>query len=168
MAWTESGLYAATLKGLLGGTVTGSNWLATSAAKIFLTGSADTPNYLNATPTGGSGGGEDTGEVYGTGWAQYGVTVSTAAAGSTSLAPALATGASPDTADMTWSATNLSVASTTISTGAYGAKWYLTGTTPANYCIIGIWFGGNPYTTSAGTFAITWNAAGIAYIRCAT
>ena len=66
---------------------------------------------------------------------------------------------------LSWTASNVSVATTTL-TSAYGGYFYADALSP-KYKIIGIYFGGSPYSTVAGTFAITWSAGTIATITCA-
>lgn len=64
-----------------------------------------------------------------------------------------------------WTGNNVSVATTTIATGAVGGYFY---STTSTYKYIGIWFGGVGYTTVAGTFAITWASTIICAITVAT
>ena len=45
--------------------------------------------------------------------------------------------------------------------------FYASALTP-KYSIIGVYFGGTGYITTAGTFAITWSGTQIATITCAT
>jgi len=89
------------------------------------------------------------GEVTGTNWPAGGV----ALAGN-ALTLLAGTG-------IKFTATNVSVASTTIATGAYGCLIYDTQTGLANRVICAVYFGGTGYTTNNGTFGITWNASGI-------
>lgn len=159
MAWTESGLYAAQLNTILAQT-NAINWTATTN-KFYLTNNSDAPNYHAALASNIYA---NTNEVNGTGWAAGGIAVSALAAGATSIAPAMTvTGPTPSAAN--WTASNISVASTTL-TGAYGSYFYSTAFT--NYLIIGIYFGGTAYSTVAGTFAVTWSGGVIATISCAT
>jgi hypothetical protein len=159
--WTESGLYAASLNQVLGSPATTFNWNSTTN-KFFLTNNSDTPNYAQALAAAIYA---STNECNGTGWAAGGVAVSALASGGGSIAPLLAiTGPGPTVA--AWEATNVSVATTTIP-AAYGGYFYTT-TAAANYKIIGIYFGGSGYATTAGTFAITWASGVIANITCAS
>lgn len=94
-----------------------------------------------------------TGEVTGTNWAAGGVAL-------TSNALTLLAGTG-----LKFAAANVSVASTTIATGAYGCLIYDTQTGLANRAIVAVYFGGTGYTTNNGTFGITWNASGIFTIQ---
>ena len=89
-----------------------------------------------------------TGEVTGTNWASGGVALS-----GTALTLVSTTGVKFD-------ATDVSVASTTISSGAYGCVIYDDTLTP-KAGIAAVWFGGTGYTTNNGTFGITWDSSGI-------
>ena len=94
-----------------------------------------------------------TNEVTGTNWPAGGVALSTTGLGLTSVA---GTGVKFDAVDV-------SVASTTISTAAYGCLIY--DATVTNRGIVAVYFGGTGYTTNNGTFGITWNASGIFTIQ---
>ena len=91
--------------------------------------------------------------------------MSALAAGPGSIAPNFTVSAGPPTL-ANWLAGNISVATTTLA-GAYGGYFYTT-TASANYKIIGIYFGGSSYSTTAGTFAVTWAGGTIATINCAS
>jgi hypothetical protein len=158
--WTESGLYAATLNQLLQ-VSTAPNWLLTTN-KFFLTNNSDTPNYAQAAASAIYA---TTNECNGTGWAAGGVAVSALAVGATSIAPTLTISTPPPTTAI-WGATNVSVATTTIP-AAYGGYFYWAAGSPQAK-IIGIYFGGSGYATTAGTFAITWASNVIANITCAS
>lgn len=159
MAWTEGGLYAAVLSLNLAG-VTGPPWNLTTN-QFFLTSNSDTPDFHQAAASAIY---SSTSEVSGTGWPAGGVAVSALGAGSTSIAPALAvTGPGPST--LTWSASNIAVASTTLASAYGGYFYWAAGGT--QYKIIGIWFGGAGYPTTAGTFAVNWSGGNIAVITCA-
>jgi len=159
VAWTESGLHAATLNTILANSGATVNWTATTN-KFYLTSNSETPAFNEAQ---GSAIYSATNEVSGTGWAAGGIAVSALAAGGTSLAPALTvTGPTPSAAN--WTASNVSVATTTL-TGAFGGYFYSTAF--SNYLIIGIWFGGSSYSTAGGTFAVTWAGGIIASVTCA-
>lgn len=159
--WTASGLYAAPLGLVLGTPATTFSWDA-ATNKLFLTNNSDTPVYSQALASAIYG---VTNEVSGTGWAAGGIAVSALATGSTSITPNFTvTSATPTLAN--WLAGNVSVATTTLSS-AYGGYFYTT-TAAANYKIIGIYFGGSGYSTTAGTFAVTWAGGTIATINCAS
>ena len=85
------------------------------------------------------------GEVTGTNWAAGGVALA-------SNALTLLTGTG-----VRFLANPVSVASTTIATGAYGCLIYDTATGLANRVICAVYFGGTGYTTNNGTFGITWD-----------
>jgi hypothetical protein len=89
-------------------------------------------------------------EVTGTNWSAGGVALA-------SPAVTLVAGVG-----LMFDATDTSVASTTL-TNAFGALIYDNTLSPkAN--IVAVWFGGTGYSTSNGTFGITWDALGIARI----
>jgi hypothetical protein len=158
--WVESGLYAATLNQLLQ-VSTAPNWLLTTN-KFFLTTNSDTPNYAQAASSAIYAA---TYESSGTGWAAGGVAVSALAAGAASISPTLTiTGPGPTVA--VWGASNISVATTTLP-AAYGGYFYWSAGSPQAK-IIGIYFGGSGYATTAGTFAVTWAGGVIANITCAS
>ena len=101
------------------------------------------PQYYNAAPW-------NTGEVTGTNWPSGGVTLALAGYGLSHQAGGY----------MQFSAANLSVINTTISTGVYGCLIYAGGL--SNFpAICAVFFGGSGYTTSVGTFGITWPTGGI-------
>jgi len=160
LAWSESGLYVAALVQMLSAATVPSWTLTTN--QFFLTSSSDTPVYsaaiASASADYSSGSGPGLNECYGTNWAQGGLT--TVQLGS--IAPAVAVSGKL----LNYSAGNVSVANTTISTAAYGGYFYVPTLTPKPL-LMGIWFGGAPYTTAAGTFAITWSGGLIATITCA-
>ena len=84
-----------------------------------------------------------TNEVTGTNWPATGVALA-----SNALTAIAGTG-------LKFAAANVSVASTTIATAAYGCLIY--DTTVSNYGIVAVYFGGTGYTTNNGTFGITWD-----------
>jgi hypothetical protein len=159
VAWTESGIFYATFRDMLKNVIAGDWGLTTN--KIALYNNTDTPTFQADPSTYAS-----TNEVSGTGWAAGGIAVSAGGAGSTSLAPAWSiVGTEPTTTLKFTYGTNMSVASTTLA-NARGAKMYMDSLTPkAN--VVAIWFGGSDYSTSAGTFAITWNASGVITVTLA-
>lgn len=90
----------------------------------------------------------NTGEVTGTNWSAGGVAL-------TSVTMTLVAGVG-----VMFDAADVSVASTTISTGAFGCLIY--DNTLATKCnIVAVYFGGTGYTTNNGTFGIQWDANGI-------
>lgn len=166
MAWTKSGLYVQTMIALLKqtaltGETRGTGVFLTTTNKIALHSNSltdgTTPiNFSLATPTW-----VNTSEVSGTGWAAGGVALSAAAAGGTSTSPTLTE--SP-TGSLMYDMADISVATTTL-TAARGCIIYadaISATiTDAN--VIAITFGAD-FSTVAGTFAITWDALGLAAI----
>jgi len=162
--WTESGLYAGVLyKSLAVPTATSSpDWTATSNY-MFLTNNSDTPDFTQAAASAIYA---TTNEVHdSSAWPAGGVACSALASGSTSISPALNASGSKV---LSWTAGNVSVASTTLaSPGTYGGYFYANSLSP-KYKIIGIYFGGTGYITTAGVFAITWSGGTIATITCAT
>jgi hypothetical protein len=161
MAWANSGIYASTLAASLAGTANAPQWNSTSN-KFYLTNNSEVTNYAAALASAIYA---NTNEVTGTGWAAGGIAVSALAAGSTSMGPTTTvSGTSPVL--MVWGMTNsLSVASTTLSS-IYGGYFY--GTVTTNYKILGVYFGGTPYATVAGTFAITWSSGQVATVNVAS
>jgi hypothetical protein len=153
MSWTASGLYASALGSVLPQT-SAINWNLGSN-KFFLTSTSDTPAYASTLTAGVYA---VTNECTGTGWAAGGVAVSALAAGPASISPNFTVTTGPPVI-LNWNATNVSVATTTIATATFGGYFYTLGFGGAK--IIGIWFGGSGYTTSAGTFAITWSGGQI-------
>lgn len=97
-------------------------------------------------------------EVSGTGWASGGVALSAAASGATSTSPT--TTVNP-TGTMMYDMNDISVASTTLS-NARAAVIYQDALAGDNLIVL-VNFGAN-YSTTAGTFGITWAATGVFYI----
>jgi hypothetical protein len=160
MAWSESGLYAATLNQLLA-VATAPNWTL-STNKFFLTSNSDSPVYGQAAASAIYA---TTNEISGTGWAAGGVAASALGAGASNITLAL-TITSPSPTNAVYGASNISVATTTLA-AAYGGYFYWAAGSPQAK-IIGIYFGGSGYSTTAGTFAVTWASGVIATITCAT
>jgi hypothetical protein len=164
MAWSESGLYAGVLYlNLHTPTAAASPPWTLNTNKFFVTSTSDAPDYTQAAASAIYA---TTNEVSGTNWAAGGVAASALGAGATDIVLSLnASGAKV----LSWTAQNVSVATTTLATAVYGGYFYCNPAVTAGACkIIGIWFGGSGYTTSAGTFAITWASNVIATITCAT
>ena len=168
MAWIESGLFAYPLylESLTGVAAATFGWTQTANNYFYLTSNSDTVASSGYAQTASSlNAYTSTYEVSGTGWAAGGIAVSALATGSTSLAPAFSVSAGNPTV-ISWTANNVSVATTTLS-NAYGGYFYSNTASP-KYRIIGIYFGGSAYSTTAGTFAITWSSSDIATITCAS
>jgi hypothetical protein len=156
MAWSESGLFYATWRDTLKQAVAMS--LLDTNNNISLSSSSDTPDYASVTdPSTWTNANEVTG---GAPWPTGGINL---AAGT--YAPALSKVSGPPVL-LKWSMQPLSVPGVTTTAPAYGAYIYANGLTPKAK-IIGIWFGGTGYPAVNGTFAITWNAAGILTLQMA-
>jgi hypothetical protein len=89
-----------------------------------------------------------TNEVTGTNWSSGGVALASPAVTLVS------------TTGVKFDATDVSVASTTISTGVLGAVIYDDSLSP-KAGFVAVYFGGTSYTTNNGTFGITWDSSGI-------
>jgi hypothetical protein len=92
----------------------------------------------------------NTGEVTGTNWSAGGVALSLTGNGLTHQTGGF----------LKFQASNVSVASTTISTAVYGCLIYAQALSP-QAVLCAVYFGGSGYTTSASTFGITWPTGGI-------
>jgi hypothetical protein len=92
----------------------------------------------------------NTGEATGVNWPAGGVSLSLAGAGLTHQPGGF----------LQFTSGNVSVASTTISTGVFGCLIYAQALSP-QAALCAVYFGGSGYTTSAGTFGITWPSSGI-------
>ena len=152
MAWSESGLFMASWRDTLKQVIAMS--LVATGNNLSLSSNSDTPGYGVDPATWTT-----SFEVTGTGWATGGINLSTA-----TYAPTLTAVPGPPLL-LKWAMNPVSVAGTTL-TGAYGAYIYAAGLTPKAQ-IMGVYFGGTGYSTVAGTFAITWNAAGILTVQMA-
>lgn len=142
MAITASGLYVATFVDVLDTTQLAID-LDLETHKGALFSNSITPNFTTDTAYGVTP--YDANEVTGTNWA----------AGGVALTGTTFTGAS---GTATFDATDVSVASTTL-TNARGYLLYADALA-GNNAIVLVNFGAD-YSTSNGTFAITWNASGI-------
>src|SRR5687767_1929266 len=142
MAVTASGLYVATFVDILDTTQLAVD-LDLETHKGALFSNSITPNFTTDTAFGVSP--YDANEVTGTNWAAGGVALT-----GTTVAGASGT--------LTFDATDVSVASTTL-TNARGYLLYADALA-GNNAIVLVNFGAD-YSTSNGTFGITWNAAGI-------
>lgn len=156
MAWTESGLFYASWRDMFEETTVMS--LVSTNNNIALSGIADTPDYYSATdPATWTTANEVTG---GANWPTGGINLSTG-----TYAPTI-TKTGPGPVTLAWSMQPLAILNTTTTAAAYGAYIYAAGLTP-KVKIIGIYFGGTGYSTVTGTFAISWNAAGIMTMQMA-
>lgn len=158
MAFTSSGIYVHTIQeALRGTTLTGGQLdLRLGTYKIALHDDTLTQgtapiNYSAATVVWAT-----TGQVFGTGWATGGVTITAATGGAATLAEGT-------TGSLRYDANDVSVASTTL-TNAKGCIIYADPiTAPADMVdamIVAVTFGAL-YSTNNGTFGIQWAATGI-------
>jgi hypothetical protein len=143
MAISGSGLYVATIMDAFDTTQLALD-LDLDTHKGALFSNSITPNYLTDTAWGVAP--YNANEVTGTNWSSGGVVLT-----GTNLASSAG-------GILTYDATDVSVASTTIS----GARGYLlyADALAGNNAILLVDFGAD-YATSNGTFAIVWNASGI-------
>lgn len=150
MAWSVSFIASATLRDALKNAIalniagTSPDTLNVALFNNTITPSPDTdPMSYAVAPWNAN-------EVSGTGWSAGGVAL-------TSVTNTLITsvGIMIDAADVSQSTTTL--------TNAFGCLVYDNTLSP-KAAIIAIYFGGTGYSTSAGTFAITWDANGLARI----
>jgi hypothetical protein len=138
MAWTASGLYVLTFIDIFDTTQLAID-LDLETHKGALYNNTETPNFSTETVY------SATNEVTGTNWAAGGVALTGTAV---SESPA---------GSLMFDATDVSVASTTLS-NARGYKLYEDAV--SNRLIVGVNFGAD-YSTTNGTFAIQWAAAGV-------
>jgi hypothetical protein len=156
MAWANSGLYASVLAGGLTGTANLQLWTNT-ASKFALTNNSDVTSY-NAVLASAVWSSHSANEVSGTGWAAGGVLLSVAAGGS-AMTPSFSISGTAPVLSVWQMSANLSVTGTTLAS-AYGGYFVTQSTTL--YTLVGIYFGGSAYSTTAGTFAITWASSPVA------
>lgn len=150
MAWSNSLIASATVRDCLNNQIAMNMGSATTpdTLKLALYGSTVTPSQdtdpmeYNVAPW-------NTGEVTGTNWAAGGVTLS-----GNALTLVSGVGVMLD-------ANDVSVASTTISTGVLGCLVYDSTAGLANRVILAVYFGGTAYTTNNGTFGIVWDVNGL-------
>ena len=144
MAQTVSGLYYTTFRDALKGSGIALTLDSETDNKIALFNNSITPNFDTDTAMGAAP--YNANECTGTGWSAGGVVLTT-------------TTLSVTTGTFGWTAANVSQANTTL-TNVYGGLIYgLQATTKNAICLV--YFGGTAYSTNNGTFAITWNGAGI-------
>lgn len=146
MAWTASGLYVATFRDALNGTIALDLDLLTH--KLALYNNTDTPNYAGNGETGYA----VTNEVTGTNWAAGGVALAGTVLDDHN-------GTVANQGQLRFDANDISVSNATFS-NAYGCKIYADALV-GNNLICGVYFGGSAYSPNAGTFSITWGSAGI-------
>lgn len=157
MAWTTSYVVPSTLVSGLKSNASRINLdLSSANTQIYLalfdntvTPNVDTdPQSYNVAPW-------NTGEATGTNWPAGGVALDLTGAGLTHASGG----------NLKFAAANVSVASTTISTAVYGCLLYDFALSPAA-AVCAVFFGGSGYTTSAGTFGITWPVGGVWSLAC--
>lgn len=141
MAITASGLFVQTFMDALDGTQALNLDVDTHKLALF---SGNTPNYGTDTAY-NAGNWANTSEITGTNWAAGGVVVTTPATPLTNQAGSL-----------TWDLDDVSVASTTLADSEGGLIYADALTTPADMGIAGIYWGAGDFSTSNGTFAVTW------------
>lgn len=151
MAITASGLTCITFRDALDTSAIGLDLLL-DTHKLALFDNTITPNFSTDTAYGAAP--YDAGGVSGTGWAAAGVALSAAATGPASTNPTWVVSSGSLKYDMD----DVSVAGTTL-TAARGALLYAEALAGNNaICLINF---GADYSTVAGIFGITWNAAGV-------
>jgi hypothetical protein len=154
VAVTASGLFTATWQDILDATQLAID-LSLTSHKLALFSNSITPDFDASAANAAYGAGQyASNEVSGTGWAAGGIALSALAAGGTSAAPSLTVSSGSLVYDMT----DASVATTTL-TSARCALLYADALA-GNNAIVLINFGAD-YSTSAGTFGITWAAGGV-------
>ena len=143
MAVTASGLYYLTFRDILGTAQLAVDLDSETTNKIALYTNSITPNF--DTDTAQSAAPYNANEATGTNWAAGGVVLTT-------------TGFSVTTGTLSWTAANVSVASTTITNARAGLIYGLASTTKSCVCLVNFT---SDYSTNNGTVAITWNGSGI-------
>jgi len=156
MSWSASGVFGQTLADILDNTTAID--LGSDTFKVALYTNSITPDFDAAAASVAY----DTGqwataqEAYGTNWAQGGVALS---------GNALTVG-SPAAGQLKWDCTDVSEATTTVSTAFYGCLIYddTIATPVADQGLLAIYFGGTSYTTDTGTLSITFDSNGVWYL----
>lgn len=153
MAWGNGGLFVQPWTNTLKATTPFN--LTSDSLKVALYNNTPTPNYSDTLANSVYLVGQwVTGnEVTGTNWAAGGVVLAGAALSESPTRSIMFTG------------TAVSVATTTL-TGVYGCLLF-DNTLATKYAVCAIPFPGSPFATVAGTFGITWAAAGIFAISLA-
>lgn len=154
-----SGLFVHTFQEMFRATaLTGGTWDLRTAAnfKLALHSNTLTPDFSAVDTTWAN-----TNEVSGTGWATGGILLSTIASGGTSAVPTVTE--SPAGSLMYDHTNDVNVANTTL-VNARGCIIYEDAVTAptdlADMMVVAVNFGAD-YSTTAGTFAITWAAGGV-------
>ena len=163
MAYTKSGLYVHSLQEVLRATALtgGAIDLRLATYKLALLSSAATDGASPVDFSAADTTWVNTNEVSGTGWAAGGVLLSALATGASSAVPTLAEGTA---GSLRYDHTNDASVATTTLTNVQGCIIYADPVTApadmADAMLVSVCFG-SPYSTVAGTFAITWAATGI-------
>lgn len=144
MAITVSGLYYLTFRDILINAIAADLNSETDVKIALFNNSVTTPNFDTDTAF-GSGSYTAANEVTGTNWSTGGVALTT-------------TTFSVATGTLQYQTANVSVASTTLSAVRGGLVYCLAAGTKDCVCLVNFV---SDYSTNNGTFAITWNAAGI-------
>lgn len=140
MAITASGLYYTTISKALGNDIALDMVTTTSGIKFALFSDSISPNFDTDTVYGSAP--YNANEVSGTNWASGGVALQN-------------TAFSVSSGSLLWDADNVSVASTTLSS-AMGGLIYWDGATKDAICLVDFV---TAYSTSNGTFAVTWSTS---------
>ena len=143
MAVTVSGLYCLSFRDMLGVAQLAVDLDSETTNKLALYSNAITPNF--DTDTTQAAAPYNANEVTGTNWSAGGVVLTTTAFTIT-------------TGTLSWTAANVSVASTTLTNARAALIYGLASTTKSAICLVNFTA---DYSTNNGTFAITWNGAGI-------
>ena len=153
MAWAGSGIFTQTIADILGNTTASD--LNTSTWNIALYNNSVTPAFDGASASNAFATGTWSGnEISGTGWASGGVAL---------VSPTLSV-ADPAAGQLSWDADDVSEAGTTLAAFEGCLIYDATIATPVNDLgLVAIDFT-TPYTTTAGTLTITWDANGIFYL----
>lgn len=157
MAWAGSGIFTQTIIDILDNTTAID--LNGDTFYVALYGNAVTPDYdATAANTAYGAGTWIAGNEVDHGGAPW-------PAGGVALSTPTLTPADPNPGQISWDAVDVSVNNTTIS-GIYGCMIYSQSiaTPVADQGICAVQFSGAPYSTSNGTFAITWDPNGIWYL----
>jgi hypothetical protein len=154
MAFAGSGFFTSTLVDILNNT-TAMDW-EDDTYYIALFNDTATPDFTVASASTAYGVGVwASNEVSGTGWAAGGVALTTGATG--------LTGESPAAGQVKIDAADVSETGTTLVSAEGCLIYNFSLATPVdNQGVIVVDFGA-PYSTTNGTFAVTWDANGVAY-----
>lgn len=154
MAVTASGLFTATWQDILDATQLAID-LSLTTHKLAHFSNSITPDFDASAANAAFGAGVfASNEVFGAGWATGGVALSAIAAGATSASPTL----SISSGSLVYDMNDVAVASTTLTNARCGLLY--ADALAGNNAIVLINYGAD-YSTSNGTFGITWAAGGV-------